>query len=528
MSRYPHLAKLLPLAASICLLAPLPARAAQQPDDRPQSASGADAQAAQPPAAGLSGKLTVTVGKSLTIDSPLKIKRLSTANGNLVEAVAIGPKEVLINGKAPGETSLIIWQENDTRLMYDLTVRISPIRLNAVREQIARDFPDADISVTFDNDTPFVRGTVKDVTSADRVMAIVATLGKGVNLLRVDVPPVEPQILLKVRFANVSRTATLDLGFNLATGAFNQSTAVGTGAPLSSDGARSFSLGSAVNIFMFRKDLNLVAALQALEGKHLLETLAEPNLLVINGTPAHFLAGGEFPYPMVQPSATGTSVTVAFREYGIRLNFLPVITPRGTIRMQVAPEVSSLDYSNSVTLQGFVIPGISERRVQTEVELESGQSFVIAGLLDNATQDNLSRIPGIGSIPLLGKLFQTKNVSRTNSELLIVITPEIVRPIPAQQPVPELKYTVPFMKSNSNIPMQQPGMDKTGPVAVHPPADSIPIEQLIQQQQKGQAAPAPSMPQYQLVPVPAAPPSLNPGLTPTPAGSGAAGAATVK
>lgn len=512
MSSLRHIAITLLAAAAVCLLAPPDSGAdgPVTPAVQQNSASGGtpDQTPAAPAApAGLAGKLTVTVGKSLTIDSPLKIKRLSTANGTLVEAVAIGPKEVLINGKAPGETSLIIWQENDTRLMYDLTVRISPVRLNAVREQVARDFPDADINITFDNDTAFVRGTVKDVVSAGRVMDIVSTLGKPVNLLRVEVPPVDPQVLLKVRFANVSRTASINLGFNLATGAFNQSSAIGTSPPISSDGAQSFSLGNAVNIFFFRKDLNLVAAIQALESKNLLETLAEPNLLAVDGKPASFVAGGEFPYPMVQPGAGGTSVTVAFREYGVRLNFLPVITPRGTIRLQVAPEVSSLDYSNSVTLQGFIIPGISTRRVQTEVELDSGQSFVIAGLLDNSVTESLSKIPGISNIPLLGKLFQSKQLSRSNSELLVIITPEIVRPIPGQQPVPELKYTVPFLSTNTDIPIRQPGMDKTGPVPVHPPTESIPIEQLIQQQKQGQAAPAATVPQYQLVPVPTAPPS---------------------
>ena len=179
--------------------------------------------------AGPPGKLMVTVGKSLIIDSPMKIQRISVANGDLVEAVAVNPNEVLINGKAAGETSLIVWQEGGNRLLYDLTVRLSPARLDVVRQQLARDFPKEDINVTFENDTAFVRGTVKDVTAADRVMAITASLGKSVNLLRVEVPPVEEQILLKVRFCNVDRGASTDLGVSFASGAFNQSTAISTG-----------------------------------------------------------------------------------------------------------------------------------------------------------------------------------------------------------------------------------------------------------------------------------------------------------
>ena len=481
-------------AASACVLAG-PVRA----DDpiTPAQAGAAQEGVAKAAAPGVIGKLTVTVGKSLTIDSPLAIKRLSTANGTLVEAVAIGPKEVLINGKQPGETSLIIWQDNDARLIYDLTVRMSPARLNAVREQIARDFPDADINVTFDNDTAFVRGTVPDVVSSDRIMAIVSTLGKPVNLLRVDVPPVESQILLKVRFADVDRSAKLDLGANFLTGAFNQTTALGTGATLGTNASVASVVSSAVNIFAMRPDINLQAAITALESKNLLEILAEPNLVAIDSKPASFTAGGSFPYPTIQPGSSGggASVTITFKEYGIKLNYVATITPRGTIRMHVAPEVSSLDYTNAVTLQGFTIPGMSVRRAETDIELESGQSFVIAGLLDKQTTDSFSKIPGLGSIPILGKLFQTKSVSRNNSELLVIITPELVRPIVAQQPLPELKITKPFMPDNTGGFMGHPGMDKTGPVPVHPPNPTMPVEQLIQTMPRpGQAAPAAAQP----------------------------------
>jgi pilus assembly protein CpaC len=176
-----------------------------------------------------------------------------------------------------------------------------------------------------------------------------------------------------------------------------------------------------------------------------------------------------------------------------------------------------------VTIEGFTIPGISTRRVSTEIELESGQSFVIAGLLDKQVQETFSKIPGISSIPVLGKLFQTKTVSRNNSELLVIITPELVRPIPAGQPVPELKYATPFMSDNSSIPMRQPGLDKTGPVPVPPASESIPVEQLVQQQRQGQPSPTPTTPQFQLVPVtPGAGP--NPGLAPTPIKQDAGGA----
>jgi pilus assembly protein CpaC len=491
----------------------------------PASRAGGDEnpKAQEAAASAAPGKLVVTVGKSLIIDSPMKIQRISVANGELIEAVAVNPKEVLINGKAAGETSLIIWQEGGNRLLYDLTVRLSPQRLDAVRQQLARDFPNEDINVTYENETAFVRGTVKDVIAAERVMAITASLGKGVNLLRVEVPPVEEQILLKVRFCNVDRGASTDLGISFASGAFNQSTAIGTGQ-FSGPGVGTtgtVSLSDALNVLLFRRDINLAASIKALEGKRLLETLAEPNVLAINGKEASFVAGGEFPFPMVQPGANGNMISIYFREFGIRIHFLPHITPRGTIQLQVAPEVSSLDYANAVTIVGTTIPALSTRRVQTEVELESGQSFVIAGLMDNRMTETISKIPGLANIPLLGKLFTSKSIARNNSELLVIVTPEVVRPIPAGQPVPSLKMPIPFMTKNSDIEMQQPGIDKTGPVPVKPPSDSMPVEQLIQQRKEGQAAPPATMAPFQIVPMPTAPPSANPGLTP-PAAGGAA------
>ena len=410
-------------------------------------------------------KLTVTVGKSLLVDSPRKIRQVATANGELIESVAIGPREVLINGKAPGETSLIVWLDDDSRIVYDLVVRPAGLRLEAVREEIAREVPGSDVTVTFQNETAFVRGRVKDGFEAERVMAIATTLGKAVNLLRVDVPPVEPQVLLRVRFADVDRAAVSDLGLDLASTAFQQATALGTGAPMSQTGGPPFVLNQAINLFLFRRDLNLAAAIKALETKRRLNMLAEPNLLVINNTEAHFVSGGEFPFPMVQPGGGANAVTIAFKEYGIKLGFLPVVTPRGTIRLRVSPEVSALDYTNAVTVAGTTVPGTSMRRVQTEVELESGQSFVIAGLLDNQTTEVLSKIPGIASIPVLGKLFQSRTMSRNNSELLVLITPELVRPIPAGQKAPELAFPIPYL----------PFVPPTG-------TETIPFEQLMQLQ----------------------------------------------
>ena len=501
------------LLAAACICHPAAnARAADTPD--------AAATAQTPPQNGAPGKWTVTVGKSLIIDSPLNIEKISVANGDLVEAVAVRPNEVLINGKQAGETTLIVWQQNGSRLMYDLTVRPSPAKLDAVRQQLAREFPDDNINVTFDNDTAFVRGTVKDLIAADRVMEIVSTLGKTVNLLHVNVPAEEPQIMLKVRFADVDRSLNKELGFNIASGAFNQATSITTGqfsAP-SIDTSSNFNISDALNILLFRKDINLAATIRDLESRNLLEILSEPDVLAVNGKEASFISGGQVPVPVVQGGAAVGAVTIMFKDFGIRLNFLPQITPRGTIRLQVAPEVSSLDFANAVQISGFTVPAFTLRRVSTEVELESGQTFAIAGLLDNQATEALSKIPGLSNIPLLGKLFQSRIRNKSNSELIVLVTPEIVRPVPVGQAPPELKYPIPFLPSNSNIPMRTPGMDKTGPVPVHPPSESLPIEQLAPK--PGPTAPA--MAPIQLMPVPTNPaqPPLNPGLPSSDKGSG--------
>lgn len=472
--------------------------------------------------------LFVTVGKSLVVDSPVNIQRVSVANGDFAEALAVNPREVLVNGKSAGETSLIIWQQGGNRLFFDLTVRPSNSKVNVLQQQIERELPGQDIKINFENDTAFVHGTAKDLTSAERAMAIAATLGKTVNLLHVAVPATEAQVLLKVRFADVDRSVAQDLGLNIvSTGATNTIGSVTTGAytppgVTPTPAGAAIALDNALNIFLFRRDLNLLATIRALEARNVLEILAEPNVLAINGKTASFLAGGEFPYPTLQGGGGGLgAVTIMFREFGVRINFTPVITPRGTIRLQVTPEVSSLDFAHGLTFQGFNIPALSTRRVVTEVELEDGQSFVIGGLLDNRMTETLSRIPGLASIPLLGKLFQSRGLSRNNTELLVLVTPELVRPVPKDQAVPQINMPYGFMKDTAKTPPQHPGMNVTGPVPVKPPADTIPVEQLIQSEKPISGTTNSQAPQIQFVPMLTQPGQAPAPMPPAPSAPGA-------
>jgi len=470
--------------------------------------------------------MTVTTGKSLVVDSPVQIQRVSVANPEVAEAIAVSPREIVINGKAPGETSVIVWQEGGNRLIFDLTVRTTTTRLETVRREIKSELAEQPVTIDVDDSNVFVRGTVNDLSSAERAIAIASTLGKPVNLLRVKVPGVEAQILLKVRFADVDRTAISELGANLfSTGALNTigSTSTQQFSPPRVDvqpNEVKFSVSDALNLFLFRPDLNLGATIRALQSRRLLQMLAEPNVLAINGKSASFLAGGEFPFPMLQGGGAGLgAVTIQFREFGVRLTFLPVVTPRGTIRLQVTPEVSSLDFANGLVFQGTTVPSLATRRVQTEIELENGQSFVIGGLLDNRLTETISKVPGLGDIPLLGKLFQSRAMNKTNSELLVIVTPELVRPIPAGQPRPEIEMPKEFMRSGTPVP-RTPPVDVTGPVPVTPSQETIPVEQLIRSQQQSQQGPQQQAPPIQFVPVPLMP--VQPGTQSQPPGTGQA------
>lgn len=428
--------------------------------------------------------LIVSVGKSLILDSEVDILRVSVAGPAYAETVAISPREVLINGLATGETSLVMWQAGGTRQVYTLSVRPGLARLDAIRDQINRELGAQGVTLDFENDTVFLRGTVKDTVSAGRAALIAGTLGRVVNLLYVNAPPAESQVLLKVRFANVERTAATQLGGNVVSSGHIATSGTTTSGEIT--------LGDILNLSVFRKGFNLSATLTALAGKNLVEILAEPNVLAIDGQTASFVAGGEFPYPSAQSGTNNNSVTVAFREFGVRIKFLPIITPRGTIRLHVAPEVSSLDFANGLTYQGFNVPALVKRSVETEVELESGQSFAIAGLLDNRVTDILNKFPGLGDIPILGKLFQSHTKRTSNSELLIIITPELVRPIPSEQPVPDLTRPLDFPQENPRQSPRTPGLDTTGVVPLTNPAADIPVEKLLKITEVGPgAAPGP-------------------------------------
>jgi pilus assembly protein CpaC len=437
--------------------------------------------------------LSIIVGKSALVDFTRPVIRVAVGLGDVAEATAVSPTEVMINGKAPGNTSLIVWEQGGERQFFNVAVHpsraTSDDALTALRRELRVALPGQNITIASENNLVFLRGTVSDLASSDRAVQMASSAGKVVNLLYVNVPQAPPQILLKVRFASVDRNSSHQLGLNLfSTGAANTIGTVTTGqfsppTVSSPDSSPVATITNALNIFLFRPDLNLGATIEAMEQQGLVEVLAEPNIIAEDGKQASFLAGGEYPYPTVQGTAGGVggAITIQFKEYGVRLTFIPTITPRGTIRLQVAPEVSALDFTNAVTIAGFTEPAITVRRVKTEVELNEKQSFAIGGLLDNRETQTFTKIPFIGSVPILGKLFQSIQKNRTNTELIVIVTPEIVAPIDAGQPLPQLNYPEKFLPPNSNIPMTNPITNLSGAKQSSPPA--IPVEQLIQSMQ---------------------------------------------
>ena len=437
-------------------------------------------------------ELFVTVGQSVLVDTTQPIIRVAVGLGDVAEATATSPTEIMVNGKAPGITSLIVWEAHGGRQFFKVMVRPSSYVQNdtlaGVQRELRMELPGQHLKLSSEGGLIFLRGTVKDLNSSQRAFQIASTAGKVVNLLYVDVPPAQPQILLKVRFASVDLTQLRQLGLNIfSVGAANTIGTVSTGQFQSptvstpSSGGAVATISNALNIALFRQDLGLGATIQALENNGVIQVLAQPNLLAADGKQASFLAGGEYPYPVVQGITGGGTgaVTIQFQEFGVRLNFIPTITPRNTIRLQVAPEVSSLDFTNGVQISGFTVPALDVRKMNTEVEMAEGESLAVGGLLDNRETQNLEKVPFIGDIPILGKLFQSISKTTTKTELIVIVTPEIVAPIPAGVPLPKLNYPEPFLPPNSKMPMTTPGANVTGAKPLPPSPPKISIEQLM-------------------------------------------------
>jgi pilus assembly protein CpaC len=416
----------------------------------PSGAQGLSAEASG------SAPLRVMVGKSILINTTERIKRVSVTDATVADPIVVAPTQILVHGRSAGEVSLLIWDELERSRSFDLRVDVD---VSAAAEQERRVFPDEQITVTPSRSAIVLSGHVSTEDVSKRAEMIAAAYSKNVVNVLTFGPVGAQEVLVQVKFAEVDRTAALQLGANyftpgtgnttgvLSTGQFGGSTVSTTTATTQTTPSGNTQISTTatsplinivnpLNLFLFRTDINFGAVVEALQQKSLLQILAEPNLIAVNGKEASFLAGGQFPFPIVQPGQGFTAVTISFKDFGVKLNFTPVIMPNGNIHLKVAPEVSTLDFANALTISGFTVPALSTRKAETEFELQDGQSFVIAGLLDNRVTDIVDKIPGLGDIPILGNLFKSRNLQKNKSELMVLCTVHRISPSTEAPPGP--------------------------------------------------------------------------------------------
>jgi pilus assembly protein CpaC len=430
---------------------------------------------AQSPAA---REITVVAGKGELLTFGREINKVVISEPRIADALVVSPNEVMVNGKSPGTTTLVVWEAGSAPARWDVHVRADTADWEKFRNELRTVLTDANVDATASGETIVLTGSVRSAEDAKRLEALASTRYKNVvNLLQTPAPGDPRQILLEVKFASVDRIALSELGFNyfstnpktigtVTTQQFQQPRFSQFQFDNGEVGNTTVNFADLLNLFILRPDLSIGATIRALQGRNLLQILAEPNLIAIEGAQASFLAGGQFPFPTLQATTTGGAVapvvTVQFKPFGVRLDFKPTVLPSGAIHLKVQPEVSALDFTNAVTLQGFLIPAVSTRTAETEVVLRDGESFAIAGLIDNRVVEVMNRIRGLGDIPILGHLFRSRSTRKSTDELLVVITPRFVRPLTPEQraqlpeTVESFLPTVPEEKARKGKKSRQP------------------------------------------------------------------------
>jgi pilus assembly protein CpaC len=425
--------------------------------------------------AGPAKEMTLTVGRGELIQFDGDVKTVAASEPKIADVVVVSPREVMVNAKGLGKATIVVWEDRALPRRYNVNVVGDAEDFETVRKAVKSSVGDSNVTVQGNTETVVLTGAVKSLEESKKAEAIASTYGKKVvNLLTIP-PPADPrQILLEVKFASVDRSALQEIGFNFVS---RNSKMLGLGSTQQFATPRfsqlqfqdqefsnsTLNFSDLLNLFVFRPDLNLGATIRAMQARNLLQMLAEPNLLALEGKEASFLAGGEFPFPTLTATSTGGAtapvVTVQFKKFGVQLDFMPTVTNSGGIHLKVRPQVSSLDYANAVTLQGFLIPAVATRVAETEVILKDGESFAVAGLIDNRVVQSLSRVKWLGDVPILGQLFRSRSVRKTNDELLVVVTPRFVRPVPVGEKVklPEIiEDFLPATKDDKDAGLKKP------------------------------------------------------------------------
>jgi len=406
-------------AAALCLLAFLSPAVLVQGQSAPAQLLRSDGEE----------RILLTAGRSTVVSTDFDITRIAVTNPAIADAVVVKPREVLVDGKGAGTVSLIIWG-GDTRKHYDVVVDSG---VSLLQQNFQDLFRGEDINVSVTENSVILSGAV----SNNEVMLRAAEIARAafpkssiVNMLQLPGGSPSNQVMLQVRFAEVNRNAFLQAGLNLfaAHDSFvGRSTTQQFAAPaFDSDKPDMLQFTDFLNLFFFHRGTGIGGVLKALQGRGQLQSLAEPNLIAYNGQEASFLAGGEVPIPVVQ-GLTG-NISVVYKEFGVRLNFTPTIAG-DVIRLKLRPEVSTLDFNNGIILSGFRIPALNTRRAETDVELRDGQSFAIAGLMNNISQADNQAIPLLSKLPIIGNLFKSRADRAEQTELIVIVTPHLVRPL---------------------------------------------------------------------------------------------------
>jgi len=415
-------------------------------------------------------QISLVQGRGELLQFAQDIQKVAVSEPKIADAVVLSPREVMINGKAPGHTTVIIWETGAAPARWEISVGSDTADFDSFRQRLRASCGDG-VEVSGNGETLVLTGSVKTAVDAKRAASLAATHAKKViNLLQSPADPDPRQILLQVKFASVDRVALRELGFNMFS---RNPKLLGETATQQFQAPRfsqlqfenqdfsntTVNFADLLNIFVFRPDLNIGATIKAMEARNLLQILAEPNLITVEGKEGSFLAGGSFPFPTLTTTSTGGAVspviTVQFKPFGVQLTFTPTVLPSGAINLKVAPEVSSLDFANAVTLQGFLIPAISQRRAETEVVLRDGESFAIAGLLDNRVVQAINKVPWLGDVPVLGQLFRSRSTRKSTDELLVVITPHFVRPLSPGEKAKLPEFPEEFLPTVSQDPAKK-------------------------------------------------------------------------
>jgi len=454
----------------------------------------------------LADQLHITVGRSVMLTSAAPLRRIYVGNPAVLQTYTSGSSEIVLTAKTAGVSSMVLWDETGGHRLYTVSADLDP---EALRASFNAAFPSSSIHVETGEGKVFLTGSVASDAASDAALKMASLYTKDVVNSLVVVPVHGKQVQLKLRIVEVDRTRLDQLGVNIFAGG---RTAVGTSTQQFSSTATgsgsSLSVSDPLNIFLYNAKLNVGLTVKDLEQKQILQVLAEPTLTTLSGLPARFLSGGEFPFPVVQGgTGNSTAITIQFRPYGVKVEFTPTVNPDGSIRIKLSPEVSTLDYTNAVTISGFTIPALSTRQTETEVEIQNGQSFIVSGLLDHRTTEIMSKMPGISSIPILGDLFRSKNFNHSVVELVIIVTATEVDPLtssPLAEPE-QPKMATPNLDSNAfdgkahNLPkgISASTQQSQPPAPTQTPAQSKPQAQ-VQTQSKPQAQPQPQQPAPQV------------------------------